>query len=87
MARSRTLTALAGLLVSLAVSVVAWMYFDTLVVFLVLPFVPLLFRGLAGDDESVTVHRCPECDFSTRNPEFTHCPYDGEPLATERRGG
>ena len=45
--RSRTATAIAGLLVSLVVSVGAWYYFDTLLVFFFLPFVPILFRRRA----------------------------------------
>jgi hypothetical protein len=45
-ASSRTLTALVGLVGSLLISAVAWWYFDTLFVFLFVPFVPLLFRRL-----------------------------------------
>jgi len=42
---SRTLTALVGLALGLAVSVAAWLLFDTLAVFLFLPFLPFLFGG------------------------------------------
>lgn len=45
MVGSRTATALVGIAVSLAVSVAAWVYFDTLLVFLIVPIVPLLLRG------------------------------------------
>ena len=84
--RSRTATALTGLLVSLVITLAAWYYFDTLLVFLLLPFVPILFRG-RGDDsrgldvrEDRTVRKCPQCGFQTRNPEFSHCPRDGSRL-------
>ena len=85
--RSRTATALTGLLVSLVVTLVAWHYFDTLLVFLLLPFVPILFRGRGGESRrddnrrESTVRECPECGFQTRNPEFSHCPRDGSRLS------
>lgn len=44
MVGSRTVTALVGLIVSLAISVAAWMVFDSLILFLFVPFVPLLLR-------------------------------------------
>ena len=88
--RSRTATALVGLVASLAVSLAAWYYFDTLLVFFVLPFVPILFRGREETREpsdeatdSPPVTECPRCGFRTRNPEFSHCPRDGARL--ERR--
>jgi hypothetical protein len=77
MVGSRTATAVAGLVVSLVVSVAAWYYFDTLVAFLLLPFVPLLWRR--GDD-APPVRECPACGFSTRDPGFDYCPRDGTPL-------
>ncbi|UPW00599.1 hypothetical protein M0R88_00505 [Halorussus gelatinilyticus] len=46
---SRTATAAVGLGASLAVSVAVWYYFDTLLVFLVVPFVPILFRRRRAD--------------------------------------
>ena len=85
--RSRTATALAGLLVSLVITLGAWYYFDTLLVFLLLPFVPILFRsrgdGSRGDDGrgEPVVRECPQCGFRTRNPEFSHCPRDGSRLS------
>ena len=51
---SRTATALVGL--GLAVSVGAWIAFGTLVLFLLLPFVPFLF---AGRDDARTGDREP----------------------------
>ena len=84
--RSRTVTALVGLALSVVVSVVAWVYFDTLFVFLFLPLVPLLFaRGRrSGGDEEHTVYECPACGFRTGDPEFVYCPRDGTEL--EERG-
>lgn len=79
MVSSRTATAAVGVLVSLVVSVAAWVYFDTLLLFLVVPFVPFLFRrGRTGGRPPV--ERCPVCGFETREPSFTHCPRDGTPL-------
>ncbi len=78
--RSRTLTAVAGVLASLAVSAVLYVYLDTLFVFLVVPFVPVLFRGLRGDgdvDDRPQVRECPECGFRTRDEEYEFCPRDG----------
>lgn len=84
MVSSRTLTALAGLAVSVLVSVVAYVYFDTLLVFLFVPFVPFLFRRLGGGGrEGPPVHRCPSCGFETQNPEVAYCPYDGTALRAE----
>ncbi|WP_251341398.1 hypothetical protein [Haloplanus halophilus] len=77
MVRSRTATAAVGLVASIAVSVAAWYYFDTLLVFLLLPFVPVLFRR--GDDRP-PVEECPVCDFSTRDPSVNYCPRDGTAL-------
>jgi hypothetical protein len=78
------LTALAGLLVSLAVSAAIYLATGSLLLFLVVPFVPFLFsRSLGGDgDESETprVSECPECGFRARDPEFEYCPRDGRRL-------
>lgn len=82
MVGSRTATAAVGVVASLAVSVAAWYYFDSLVLFLLVPFVPFLFRG-GGRDERPAVRRCPECGFETRTPEYTHCPRDGVRLERE----
>ncbi|MDL5362932.1 hypothetical protein [Halalkalicoccus sp. NIPERK01] len=71
---SRWLTALGGLLASLAISVLAWVYFDTLLVFLLIPFVPFLFR------RSPPTKRCPRCGFETTSEGFEYCPRDGTRL-------
>jgi hypothetical protein len=77
---SRTATALLGLVVSVGVTVLAWWYFDALAVFLILPFVPILFRRLDGREERPPVRTCPRCGFRTRDPEFDYCPRDGAEL-------
>ena len=83
--RSRTVTALAGLALSAVVSVVAWVYFDTLFVFLFLPLVPFLFaRGRGRGREERTVYECPTCGFRTADPEFAYCPRDGTELEARR---
>jgi hypothetical protein len=82
---SRTLTALVGLALSLAVSVAAWYYFDTFLLFLFLPLVPLLFRR-RGEPESRPERRtCPACGFETRDPSFAYCPRDGTGLESPSR--
>lgn len=79
MVGSRTVTAVVGLLLSVAVSIAAYVYFDTLFLFLFVPFIPFLLRR--GRDDSEPAERvCPECGFSTRNPGFEHCPRDGTRL-------
>lgn len=76
---SRYLTAAVGLTLGLLVSVLAWWYFQTLLVFLLLPFVPFLF--LDRDDRTDRV--CPRCDFRTAAEEYEYCPRDGERLQEE----
>ncbi|WP_248897822.1 hypothetical protein [Haloplanus halobius] len=83
MVGSRTATAAVGLLASVAVSVAAWYYFDTIVAFLLLPFVPILFRR---EREMPTVRTCPDCGFRTRDPAFDYCPRDGTPLEDAATG-
>lgn len=77
MVGSRTATAAVGLAASVAVSVGAWYYFDTLIAFLFLPFVPILF-GRGGDD--APRRECPACGFTSRDPSVAYCPRDGTPL-------
>ena len=74
---SRVVTGLVGLLLSLAVSVAAWVYFDTLLLFLFLPLVPLLWRGREPSPET---RSCPICGFETREESFDYCPRDGTRL-------
>lgn len=79
MVSSRTATALVGVAVSVVISVAAWVYFDTLLLFLAIPFVPLLFRRWERGAPPA-VEQCPVCGFQTREPSFTHCPRDGTEL-------
>ncbi len=83
---SRTLTAAVGLVGSLLLSAVLWWYFDTLAVFLFLPFVPFLFRRSGGgegtDGSTVEYRECPQCDFRTADPDHEYCPRDGARLRT-----
>lgn len=88
MVGSRTVTAVVGLLLGLALSVAAWVYFDTLALFVLLPFVPLAFRwrtpGRRGVGSGPPPKECPACGFETRNPEYSHCPRDGRRLMESR---
>jgi hypothetical protein len=78
---SRLLTGLVGLALSLAVSVAAWVHFDTLLLFLFLSLVPFLFRGRGADStDRPETRRCPVCGFETRDPSFGYCPRDGTEL-------
>lgn len=82
MVDSRTLTAIIGLIASIVFSLVVYWQYDTLLVLLVVPFLPLLFRrGAEAESERAAQPReCPECGFRTTDPEFTHCPRDGSRL-------
>lgn len=83
MVDSRTITAAAGLIASLVISIAAYVYFDTLALFLFIPFIPLLFGGRASgssEGSSPAVRRCPVCDYRTTNPEHGYCPRDGTEL-------
>jgi len=73
-----TTTAAAVALGSLAVSAALALYLDGLFLFLLVPFVPLLFGG-DGDNEE-TVRECPSCGFRTRDDGYAYCPRDGERL-------
>lgn len=82
MVGSRTWTAAAGLGVSIAISVLLWMLFDTLLVFLFVPFVPFLFGsgvwrpGTAPQEPRV----CPVCGYTSRAEDHVYCPRDGHRL-------
>jgi hypothetical protein len=78
MVDSRLATAAVGLLASLAVSVALWLYFDTFLFFLLVPFVPFLFGR--GERAAPPVRECPVCGFRTRDEEFDYCPRDGHRL-------
>ncbi|WP_251329511.1 hypothetical protein [Haloplanus pelagicus] len=77
MVEARTATAAVGLLASVAVSIAAWYYFDTLLAVLLLPFVPVLFRGR---DDSSSLAAWPVCEFTTRDQSVHYCPHDGTAL-------
>ncbi|MFB6166332.1 MAG: hypothetical protein ABEJ31_14320 [Haloarculaceae archaeon] len=79
MVRSRTVTAVAGLVASIIVSALLWRYFHTFVFFLFVPFVPVLFRR-AGSADRPPVRECPTCGFRTRADEYEFCPRDGTRL-------
>jgi hypothetical protein len=84
---SRTATAIVGIGISFAITVLAWWYFESVVVFLVLPFVPILFRRLGSEPERLPEWACPRCGFRTRNPEYGYCPRDGTALERQGRHG
>lgn len=91
MVGSRTLTAVAGLALSLAVSVAVWVAFDTLLLLLFVPFVPFLLSrraertGGGGERPERRERECPACGFRTDDPRFDYCPRDGTPLDGRRR--
>lgn len=79
MVSSRTATAVAGLILSIIVSLLLWWYFNSFVFFLFVPFVPFLFRR-AQKEENASTMWCPSCGFETRDQEYTYCPRDGTRL-------
>jgi hypothetical protein len=83
MVGSRTATAVVGLAASLAVSGAAWYYFDSFLLFLLLPLVPVLLRGRDGHSPAA---ECPACGFATRDPAVDHCPRDGTRLESRDDG-
>jgi hypothetical protein len=78
--RSRTTTALVGLVGSLVLSAVLWWYFQSFVFFLFLPFVPFLFRRSSSEPPADPIAECPQCGFRTRDESFEYCPRDGTRL-------
>jgi hypothetical protein len=87
--RSRTATAIAGVVASLAVTVALWIVFDTAVFFLIVPVVPFLFRlNERNGSESRRDRRvCPRCDFETTATDVDYCPRDGRRLERAGRAG
>jgi len=81
--RSHLLTAAISLAVSLLVSVLAVLYFDTFVFLLFVPFVPFLLRNWGGTDRP-TRWECPRCGFRTTDTAYDYCPRDGERLQERR---
>lgn len=93
MVGSRTLTALAGIVLSLAISAAVWRLFDVPFLFFLVPFVPILFsrRSRSGSGEPTggepgsrasSVRTCPVCGFRTDDPRFEYCPRDWTRLET-----
>lgn len=80
MVSSRTATALAGLVLSVAISVAAWYVFDTFLLFLFVPFVPFLLRRSATGQPPPRTRECPTCGFETAAAEVKYCPRDGSRL-------
>lgn len=78
---ARLATALVGLAASLALSVLLWQQFGAVVLFVFLPFVPLLFDR---EGERSRTRTCPRCGFSSRATDHEYCPRDGTRL--ERDG-
>lgn len=77
--RSRLLTAAVGLVASLLISAAAYIYLDTLLLFLFLPLVPFLFRG-GGVEEGPATRECPRCGYRTTAADHDYCPRDGTRL-------
>jgi len=77
MNRASLLTAAVGLFASLVLSVAAFVLFDTLLLFLFVPFVPILARGAVTRPPE---KRCPACGFRTRATDGDYCPRDGTEL-------
>lgn len=78
--KARTATAVAGLIGSLLLSAALWVYFDTFVFFLFVPFVPLLFRRSSRERAETTVQECSVCGFRTTEDSYEYCPRDGTRL-------
>ena len=76
----RWFTALVGLALSLLVSAAAWVYWDSLVLFLLVPFVPLLLGRDRGSADQATVLTCPVCGYQSEDPDRPYCPRDGTRL-------
>jgi hypothetical protein len=71
-----------GLLLSLVISVAAWIFFDSVLLFLFLPVLPFLF-GRGGAETEREIRVCPTCGFRTRDPDVAYCPRDGTELESE----
>jgi hypothetical protein len=81
MRRSTSWFVFAALLAaSILISVVGTLVFHApfLALFLVFPFVPILFRGSRGPPPSMK--RCPSCGFMADDPQVAFCPRDGNRL-------
>ncbi|MEF8979954.1 MAG: hypothetical protein V5A39_13985 [Haloarculaceae archaeon] len=67
MVSARSAIALVGFLVSLALSVALWFWFEIPAFLIVVPFVPFLFRR----EDRPPVRECPVCGFRTRDEDYT----------------
>jgi len=83
MTSRRALTALVGLAGSLLVSALVYHYTGQVFVFLLVPFVPLFFRGVGDGAEARPARRCPDCGYRTRDSEARYCPRDGAELVRD----
>ncbi len=84
---SRTATALVVGAATLTLSALLYVYTGSFLFFLLVPFVPFLFRGRDGTrTDTRPVFECSRCEFSTTNPEFEYCPRDGNRLYERREG-
>jgi hypothetical protein len=72
---------------SLLVSAAAWVYFDTALFFLFVPFLPYLWHRGSSQGDEPSVRECPQCGFRTRDEEYEYCPRDGRRLQREGDGG
>lgn len=81
MVSSRAVTAVVGVVASLLISAAAWYYYETFLLFLFVPFVPVLLRLRSGSGSTGTSAReCPVCGFRTADLAFEYCPRDGTRL-------
>lgn len=76
---SRLQIAIGGLILSVSISILAWMYWQTLLLFLVIPLVPL-FAYSIGQKPAPAKKACPVCRFRTTDPSYEYCPRDGHRL-------
>lgn len=87
MKRTALVAAALGLVTSLLASLLVWVYFETVLLFLFVPFVPFLFRRLEAGETTREQNECPQCGFRTTTQEYEYCPRDGRRLikSGERR--
>jgi hypothetical protein len=79
MAGARLATAVAGVVLSIVVSLIVWLYSGIPFLFFLVPFIPFLFRR--GTERQPSARECPVCDFQTRDQSYEYCPRDGHRLA------
>jgi hypothetical protein len=63
-------------LLSIGVSILLALYLNTVVLFLLIPLFPFLFRGKIDKE----TRKCPSCGFTTSKESYDYCPCDGEEL-------